>query len=238
MLRDLLTNFLYPFELKSLKLSEADVCENLLGGKSLIRWGDGEVTLISNKSIFFQEACLDLSLDLEAAINNCDVKWIICSPHKFVSCSIFNLIKIKKFKIWFRSRAFYINNFYRKKIQTGDAFGFRPETDSCYKQLLSKVITNQSNVLVISSLSSDLPKLLSMLESLTCDIKDIKFSHHAVPKCNSYNNKDDILNFIKNLEGKCLIISAAGPLTKAIVSNVVSSEHQIIDVGHFFDKVI
>lgn len=232
MLSDLLINLIHPFTLRINKIELDDLRQRLLSGASLIRWGDGEVTLINGVSISYQSSSEELKRKLLEVILNYDDNLIVASPSMFIEQSLLSLATSKKLKIWFKTRAFYLK--YRREMNYShaDAFGFRNESGQLYAPLLKEVCLKKRRVYLLTSSASDL-KLVESFLDYNCTVKLIE-----VPSKNSYESYSSVVNIFKNLNLEdSIFISSAGPLTKAIAMEFVSRNLQLIDLGHFFSHM-
>lgn len=223
-------NFSFFFNLgNKLILSKEKVLEEILQGKSLLRWGDGEIQLVHSQSIHYQDSDFELSAEIMKNIFRQDSKFIvICSPNKYVCMSIYQLFKLKKLKIWLYSRYYFIKYFYLKNKKTGDAFGFREESGIQYSDIFYNNYFNGKVIHIISSNPDD-----KLWFSSNYNLNSV--NHFRVPPVNSFSYKDSIIGYIdKEVNDSDIVLSSAGPVSKVIVQAVIKNKAQLIDTGHFF----
>ena len=228
MLKELCANLIFFKKLNEIEIDIDDIYKRLLSGDTLLRWGDGEVSLIKGKSLYFQKHSDELGSEIsQSLLYSKSNKLIVCSPHQFVNYSIISLLKKGKFRIWYKSRSFYILNFYMKKIHTGDAFGFRPESRFKYIDIIKKLALERDKVILISSSDDDIGKLSKIIGN------NISIHHKLVQSKNSYEDRLDVITFLENnIIDNAVVFCSAGPLTKTLCNQ---NKYQLIDTGHFFD---
>lgn len=211
-------------------ITETDLEKSLIEGKSLLRWGDGEVQLIYGRSIAYQEYTKELSLQLKTAILTKNRKIIVCVPLKFVCMSFFDLLKRKKLKLWGVSRAFFIKNFRFEEV--GDAFGFRPESEFTYLKLIKSFLRHKENNYFIYVGSSVCEFNNFCKRVVSSDTIQIEF--YAVSAKNSFVQLEDLKMHINRTldmgNREVTVFLAAGPMGKVVINQMF--DVQFIDVGH------
>ena len=197
--------------------------------KSMVRWGDGEISLIHRVSIGYQEYSPELATELERILTSDNNRLLIASPNRFVTAPLFQLLKNNKLRIWMRSRAFFIR--YRHRLaNSADAFGFRSESCFSYLPVLRELCGNYHRVVVVSSNQQSEALLRETLGYQG------EFAHVAAQSKNTFTNVPVILKNIERYEsGSSLIICACGPASKILVDQLSALNFQCIDVGHLFD---
>lgn len=230
MISEIILNFLFPFKIRMEYIEYDELKKYLLSGKSIIRWGDGEVNLMKGKSISFQESSMELKKQLEISYFEHHDDLLIASPYMFLESNVFDLLTKKKFKIWYKTRAFFIMNKHKFPSRHADAFGFRKETNQAYFPIL-KLICAKKKIYLISSEHSDV-----MIIKKYLNVEDVK--HISVPRINSFSEYECLKGKINDMQDhNSLILSAAGPVSKVLAKDAVKKSIQFIDVGHFFSHM-
>ena len=95
--------------------------------KSIIRLGDGEISLLSGKSIIWQNYDYNLEQDLIKLIKkyNKNSPYLLCLPIDFIQATNNKkLIEINRLKIWLPFKIMYMSIFPKKNIY-GNSLIFR-----------------------------------------------------------------------------------------------------------------
>ena len=223
---------------KGIIYSSADTTENLLIGKSLIRFGDGEFGIYRGKSIHYQkwtptlkQAFEKIKSDYENDPSECP--YILAVPRRFMTISGWKLMEKRLYvSCWSESRYDFKKKF-RHDIPYGDAFLFEKDNKEIYSKLWSSSVcpdnvifvhnseqyargfadTYQKNVTFVKCPGRDAFEAVDILE------KEVV----KVIESNAWSTKD------------VMITISAGPAGKVLVYRLSKYGYWSIDAGHCWD---
>ncbi len=200
---------------------------------SAVRFGDGEISLINNMNLVFQEKNNELAQKLQEIITLNDPKLLICILNIWNN----NIQSLSKQVYWFELH--HILTYHRtwKKLLSpkqmyGDAFITRPyitikdkiRSENIFKKL--KLLWNDKNVLLIegeqarNGVGNDLFSQVKSLRRILC------------PKNNAYSQFDTIMNHALTVEKDTLILVSLGPTAKPIAYSMFKAGYRVLDIGH------
>lgn len=230
----LLENFKCPFKLQILEMDMDLIAQELLDNKkSLVRWGDGEISLILENSISYQVSSSALSEDLKTVFTKHKRDVIVAHPITFVRKSLFQLFVKRKIKLWILSRGFYIRNIHDEKKSFANSFGFRQEESIKYLNLLIGICNKRLSICLVTSDKNNKRSLRGLVDD-ACIITEI-----IIPSKNSYSARKEIEHRIKKQiirNDIKLFLMACGPLSKILAYNL-SNKTQFIDIGNLFNHL-
>lgn len=199
---------------------------------SVSRFGDGELKLIDNKSILFQESSLALSNKLKEVIKSNNTNHIVCIPDVFDKLDMYEeepymhwklhiaktrgkwysvLDKDKKYFNAFISRCYYA---YKNK-------------DNCKKWFDKiKCIWSNRDIVIIEGKKSR----LGIGNDLFNNAKSI--SRILCPEKNAFNSYERILEQAKKIDKTKLLLLAIGPTATILAYDLCRLGYQAIDIGH------
>ena len=205
----------------------------LAHNKSLIRWGDGETSIVLGNSICFQKADEDLARRLYEVLKSYDEssKYLFGAPNLYLEASLISLLKIKKARTWFYTR-YLIEKTCKKPVVFGDAFTFRPlsplENDYIEKLWIGH------NVIFVHSNEE-------YYKDFVTKYPDIRSDFVAIDAENAYSHiaktmeeiKDTIRdNMFEKDNTKILIV--AGPAARVLAYDLSMMGYTAYDMGHYF----
>ncbi|WP_289128474.1 SP_1767 family glycosyltransferase [uncultured Clostridium sp.] len=199
---------------------------------SVARFGDGELFIINNTEIGFQEKNIELSKRLEEILKSDDKDILICIP-SMLNDTNWCTEKCKKYwdnhlqdsRIWWFK---YIN----KNRTYGDTQITRPyidlkdknESKNLFNNL--KEIWDNRDVVIIEGEQTR----LGVGNDLFNNIKSIK--RIICPTKNAFNKYNYILDEAKTLSKDKLILIALGPTATVLAYDLNKLGYEAIDVGH------
>lgn len=203
-------------------------------GNSMVRFGDGEFSLMEGKDIDeYQKHSNNLSYLLNNTIENSDnKKLLVCLPEPIKGVSDY----VKSSKIHWT--AHIAQNYFRYKkicnrnIIYGNSFISRPymiyKNKEKSKEWFTRIIDiwNGEEVLLVegeysrSGVGNDLFSNVKKIERIIC------------PGQNAFDYYDDILNSIEQFDKKTLILLALGPTSKPIAKSLSDKGYWTLDIGH------
>lgn len=200
---------------------------------SAIRFGDGEISLIDDTNLLFQERNIDLVKKL---------KIVLTSNHKNLLICVLNIwnnkiINLEKSVYWFELHHILKHSHTWKKLLSknqlyGDAFITRPyitiqdktRSEAIFAKL--KSIWKDKNVVLIegeksrNGVGNDLFDNVKSLQRILC------------PAENAYSKFDTILRSAFMVDKKTLILVSLGPTAKPIAYELFLAGYRVIDIGH------
>lgn len=199
---------------------------------SVARFGDGELFIINNTEIGFQEKNIELSKRLKEILKSNDKDILICIP-SMLNDTNWCTKKCKKYwdnhlqdsRIWWFK---YIN----KNRTYGDTQITRPyidlkdkkESENLFNNL--KEIWDNRDVVIIEGEQTR----LGVGNDLFNNIKSKK--RIICPAKNAFNKYNYILDEVKTISKDKLILIALGPTATVLAYDLNKLGYQAIDVGH------
>lgn len=207
--------------------SMSKTLELVAQGKSLARFGDGEITLMDGDDIDFQKADPALALELASILKNQDEKLIVCLPTMLNACNEYEANWWLKF--WYvRWRDL------KHKLSFEFAYGHsmvtRPDFFMLYAEQAVqawKSIWDNRRVVLITGEGSRLN-----LEHILFDNVASQEIIYSKAK-NAYQDIDRILIEIQQkIEHSTLILIALGPTGTVLAKRLSDLGYQALDIGH------
>lgn len=202
---------------------------------SVSRFGDGEIAIVNNKSIKFQEADERLAQKLNEVLNSNDDNMMVCIPDIFeirslkyltYDSKIFWLNElVKNRKTWYhlpkKNKVYYDACITRPYIRNADK-----EHSRVLIGLLKQIWENR-NIVIVEGIHSrlgvgnDLYFKASSIERVLC------------PKKDAFQKYDEILNYIiGNISKDKLVLISLGPTATVLAYDLYKHGYQAIDLGH------
>ena len=199
---------------------------------SVVRFGDGEITLLDDQDLSFQQQDLLLSKRLELIFRSNNEKLLLCIPGIWGDLDVFEKYA-KKFIVHHLYRQAHIwNSLLSKKVTYGDAYitrhylAFRDKASAgaTFKKFFS--IWNNKDVVLIEGFQSRVG-VGNDIFSNTNSVKRI-----LCPAENAFSKYDQILNEAKKISKDKLILVALGPTAKVLAYDLFILGYRVIDIGH------
>lgn len=200
---------------------------------SVARFGDGELGIINERSINFQESNILLANRLKEIIKSKDNQIMICIPRALIDTSIYNKeakyfwdehLKIGRMawykvidlkKIYFDTKFTRLYMDYKDKDKSKEWF-----------ERIKKVWSNKDIVIVEGDKSR-----LGVGNDLFDECKSIK--RVLAPSKNAFYQYSNILDYIlKNVDNDKMILIALGPTATVLAYDLSRYGYQAIDIGH------
>ncbi len=210
-----------------LVLDEIETVAMLKAGRSIARYGDGELKLCRGSSACAQEADPVLKERLKAILKSPDGPCLVGIPR------INNLSQFtdQKRKFWAGYLTQTYLQFYDFHKTYGSAFITRPDsipaiyTDGYFDSL--KSLWTDRHVVLVNGDNRRFDKDPSILaESTTVGLIN-------VPGQNAFAHYGDILRQCKRFPLETLFILAAGPTASVLAFDLAEAGYQALDLGHF-----
>lgn len=214
--------------------TEFETLQQINNGKSLIRFGDGEISIITNSDIGFQKFDRDLKHRLIKIIKSSNDGLIICIPGPIGNKDDYLTEKAKDFWANHKKHAFCYWAFYTKKNKQY----YNTQVTRCYIDInriqITKTLFNEwkklwekRNILIVEGEFTRMG-IMNDLFSNSQRIRRI-----IAPSTNAYSNYKRILNSILiNRQKDELILISLGPTAKVLVYDLFLNGITAIDVGH------
>ena len=202
-------------------------------GNCIVRFGDGEFMLMSNKGIGFQEKNKKLADMLKRTINSLnEERLLICLPESLKSL---DNIKANSKEIWktnfFLNRKVYSSNC-NSYYHYGNAFVSRPYMTYKYKDdaegVFAKLLQlfNGKDILLVegelsrSGVGNNMFGNAKSLQRIIC------------PSSNAFLVYEKILDSTRKYGKNKLILVALGPTAKPLIRQIASEGYWALDIGH------
>lgn len=214
-------------------MSDEEVVDSFLNGKSITRFGDGELRVMEKiPSDFFQENDNKLSDKLIDVVGRIDDNLIVCLPRPLKTFNGLNMSA----KLFWISNIYWNRRAWKKYINLDRTYGntqiTRPYIDCKNKEVVErkfenlKRIWNNKNICIIEGRNTHFGEGNDLLEN-TKKIKRIL----ASPK-NAFREFDEILIKAKKVNSDFIFLVALGPTATVLVSELAQLGRVAFDVGH------
>ncbi|PIZ66780.1 hypothetical protein COU87_01045 [Candidatus Roizmanbacteria bacterium CG10_big_fil_rev_8_21_14_0_10_39_12] len=208
-----------------------DLLSVLMSGKSLIRFGDGEVMLMTGRDIYYQTTSLNLKNKLRTIIKNFTAKssYILSIPTDAITAETDELKAKGRYRIWHLFRVFFALRM-DNKMTYADAHLFYHQ--STYVDLIKPLILDRE-IICISKAETQNKNFLDTLKQTASSVSSV-----ITPATESFSQYtslfEQILNLIKILPQpkKCLLLISAGPAGKVLAYHFAELGIQCLDLGH------
>lgn len=203
--------------------------------KSLIRWGDGESTILLGGDVFFQNNSLTLFrkfIKLVRGYNN-NSPYLMAMPNNYLNSSKSELYSINKYRTWVKTRYVFQLLFPKSEIYL-DSFIFREDSELSNEEIKA-LWRNEGTIIFVHSNY----KYYYDFSAINPD-KEV----HYVPvySANADILCDQVIREVIKLSGSassngkkvCALISA-GPAGKIMVVRLAEAGVRALDMGHYFD---
>lgn len=226
------------FGVKSNILDASETVKAIIGGKSLIRFGDGEFGIYAERDIHYQPFCTKLKEEFEQIkrtyeAGGSDCRYILAVPKKFMQCSGIELGKKRVYvSSWSDSRLFFKKYFIRSLIY-GDSFLFEKRNKEIYSRIWSQ--PNDRRTIIFVHNNEKYAEYFGQTYK-----RDVVFV-----QCPPYDSFSSIYKILSNiilqvnetgLERESVqIVISAGPAGKIMVYHLSNAGFHCIDAGHCWD---
>lgn len=222
----------FIFNLKS--FTEIEFLENAKNGKSLIRFGDGEIALMREIDIHFQKSEKSLSQTLWQIVNSYNNESsFMLTLNNFMLAKPNSILKEKGLlRMWLPMKVMY-NIYFNKEQKYADTEMFYYK--GFFRDKILPIIQNK-NMIIISK-KENIEKIQNSELS-----KQYKIFYIISKSTNAYFEKDIIkkqidsvirdLNDNQIVNEQIVLLPACGPLSKVLAFEYLSSNTQTLDMGH------
>lgn len=216
------------------KLTDEDLLEDLKGGKSLIRFGDGEALILTGRDIYFQPSYRAL----RKSLMECVQAYSDSSPYLLgiaIQCLETPSSDLSKREqgIWRLYRNMY-SAYFKKNVRYFDAFKFY--NPNFFRDVVQPVFINR-HIVCVSNESTLKPQLVKYPERSFFSVSFVVASSHD--SFRFYNViKARVLGLISEQSHLTpLVLSAVGPAGKVLAYDLSLQGIQSIDLGHGFSRI-
>lgn len=201
---------------------------------SIIRFGDGEFSIMQGENIDDYQVCEKKLRDglVEAAMSFEIEKILICMPETLSDLSICNKASQKRWSSNFFKNRKVLDEIITEKYKYGNAFFSRPymiyvdksRCDYIFKRIIS--LFCEKDILIVegkysrNGVGNDLFARAKSLERIIC------------PNENAFAKYDEILAEIVRLGRDKLVLLSIGPSSKPLGLELVKRGYWVIDIGH------
>lgn len=226
------------FGVKATIKSAEETVDEIVSGKSLIRFGDGEFGIYRGKDIHYQkwspelkEEFLKIKKDFENQKEACP--YILAVPKRFMTVKGTELMKKRVYvSSWSQSRYDFKKDF-KKKLPYGDSFLFEKNNKETYSRIWSSDSCPE-NVIFVHNNEQYAEFFKSTYNKNTVFIK--------CPAKDSFAEVDALQGSIEKViaekgwsNNQVMVTISAGPAGKVIVYRLSNKGYQCIDAGHCWD---
>ena len=199
---------------------------------SVIRFGDGEISLIDGLNLGFQKRDRELSNKLEVILRTNKEGLLICIPGIWD-----RLENFKSYAYWFNMHHLYRYGHVWKNVLSynavyGDtnitrsylAYVDRSDCNSIFKSIFS--IWNASDVILVEGEKSRLGVGNDMFNS----VKSLK--RILCPPENAFEKYEEIKKEVLKNDKDKLILVSLGPTAKVLAYDLFLLNYRVVDIGH------
>jgi glycosyltransferase family protein len=199
---------------------------------SMIRFGDGEISLIDGDNLAFQPFNKDLSDKLVSIIKSNDPNLLICIPGIWEK-----LDNQKKYAYWFNMHHLYRYGHIWKSLLTydrvyGDTNITRPylafidssHSGTVFNKLFS--LWDKADVVLIEGEKSRLGVGNDMFKHVT------SLGRILCPPENAYSKYAEIKEEVLKISKDKLLLISLGPTAKVLAYDLFKSGYRVLDIGH------
>lgn len=210
-----------------------ETLEKIINEKcSISRFGDGEFSLIYNKSLKFQPRNDELIKRLKEILKSEEKKHIVCIPNTFGDMEwatekaklywtkYLNLNRSKIYKVLKRNKIYYDTQVTRLYIDLKD----KSKIANRFEKI--KLIWNERDIVIVEGeksrlgIGNDLFDSAKSIERIIC------------PSINAYSKYNDIFKEVNKQDKSKLILIALGPTATVLSYDLAKKGYQAIDIGH------
>jgi glycosyltransferase family protein len=214
--------------------SEEKTIEKIINDRcSIARLGDGEIRLLGNADLIFQEFDQKLSDRLNEIIKSNDDEILIALPNVFSYKDLKNVTRdeqlfwkkdiilgYKNYKKLVKDKLYYNANISRPYIRYVD----KKNAKNIFEQL--KKIWNQRDIVIIEGMETR----LGIGNDLFDNTKSI--SRILCPVRNAFSKYDEILENALKISKDKLVIISLGPTATVLAYDLAKNGYQALDLGH------
>lgn len=211
---------------------EETLDELLFTDKSLVRFGDGEIVVLSGKNIYFQTASPEISAGLKRIIGYEHEGLMVTLPDIFNSLDIY----IPDSQAFWKDHLMFFRRIYYQYCNPQRCY-YNTSVSRCYLTLADhsvsgkwfekfrQVFQNKRLVVVEGStthngVGNNLLDLAESVERIIC------------PPRNAYAVRGEILEECLKYEKKCLFLLSLGITAKGLAEELFLKGYRVIDIGN------
>lgn len=199
---------------------------------SIIRYGDGEITLIDGDDLLFQKYTPELAKRLEDIFKTNCKDLLICATdiwgdlHDLVPYArTFNMHQAYRMahiwnRLFIKGKTYGETNITRHYL----AYEDKSKAGDTFKQLFS--LWEDKKVVLIEGEKSR----LGVGNDMFSEAKSVK--RILCPAENAFSSYERILDAAKKVDGDSLILLSLGPTAKILAYDLFMSGYRVLDIGH------
>jgi len=224
-----LFSYLKPSDSITLEtFSDHEIKKSIEDGQSIIRFGDGEMLLMTGRDIYFQETCAALNKGLRTIIENYseDSPYILGVPTNKLGASTQTLKEAGTLKVWRLYRVFFKHRFDATLPYCTATYFYIKEA---FEKNVMPHIKDRHIIWVSKKENYD--------EALTgyFDNRAKAITYIETPSTNAFTEYDtikaDVLRAVEASNLRPILLLAAGPATKVLAYELSQMGIQCLDIG-------
>lgn len=224
--------FFHPLRFSVMSIE--DTLQEIERKKSIIRFGDGEFSLIAGNDILFQNASKELSDKLKECLKELDnSRVLLCLPETLTGLRKFEKRVQKNWIINFAGNYSYYKQYCSPRYVYGNAFVSRPymayrdktQAGKNFEHLIS--LFEDKNIYIIEGALSRTGVGNNLFE------KAKSISRIICPSKNAYEHIERIKRVsLEKVPKDAMVLLALGPTSKPLGLWLVNNGYWVIDIGH------
>lgn len=230
-----LSNFIYFLNRRQNRIKVYSIertFDELLNSRvSMVRFGDGEMSIIDGENIKFQKFDEELSKRLKVVLQSRLDNLIICIPDVFNSLNAYNkdVQEFWKRNLLFSRKKWYTllnNNVYYNSFITRFYSAYSDKTNINKMFDKFKLLYKDRECILVEGKYSRLGYNNDLFDN-TKSLKRI-----LCPTQNAFTKYNEILDCVKKQPKNKLILVSLGPTAKILVYDLSLLGYQVLDIGH------
>lgn len=224
-----------PFnKLRKIQFIDDDtLIEALNNGKSIARFGDGELRIMENiPSNFFQKNDINLAKTLQKVTKFRDDRLILCFPKPLKTLEGLTIAS----KLFWVSNIFWNRKRWKKYIQFDRLYGntqitrpyidYRNKSMGEYRYSRLKTLWENKKICIIEGENTHLGENNDLLSNA----KEIR--RIIAPATNAFSKYDKILDKAKNIKSDYIFLISLGPTATILSKDLAEVGRTAFDIGH------
>lgn len=213
--------------------SMLETLKQVEAGKSLARYGDGEITLMDGDDIDFQQADATLAIELNLILTNQNENLIVCLPTILKACNDYEENWWLKF--WYvrwadlKTKLNFNQNYGHSMVTRPDFFiMYQEQAIQAWKK-----IWNNKSAIFITGEGSKLDVEHPLFDNIAKKTKIYSLSENA------YADLDRVMQQLTDCYDQThLVLIALGPSGTVLAYRLAQQGYQALDIGHITSSYV
>lgn len=211
--------------------SSEEVLEKIASGKSIIRFGDGEIMIVTGRDIYFQRTSRKLAKMMSQIIEHYSERspYIVGVPHEKISAIA---LDEKQHRLWRWYRIYFPLRFRTAEKYTSLVLFYHQRY---FKESIAPLFKSHHVVWVANELA--ITGVKTYAESVGA-----RSSFIQIPKTDSFDEyeriKNETIETVRSIPLPTVVLCSGGPATKILLYELAQLGIQGLDIGHGMNVII